>query len=91
MSALRPKKPAPKPTQPTPEMVAAQLSLPQRLLLFCVASNSDWRKAGITNATVQLSIVKNLIDRDETTAHLELTEHGRAVLAALRSGADVMK
>jgi hypothetical protein len=61
------------------------------LLLFCLASNSDWRKAGITSPTVQLAIVKNLIDREETTSRLSLTEHGRAVLAALLSGPDVRK
>jgi hypothetical protein len=75
----------PKPTEPTPtpEAVAAKLNVLQRVLLFCVASNTDWRKVGIANPTVQLAIIQNLIDRAETTSRLELTEHGRAVLAAL--------
>ena len=75
--------PRPKPTEPTPEAVAAKLNVPQRLLLFCVASNTDWRKAGIKSPTVQLAIIKQLINRDEASAHLELTERGHAVLAAL--------
>ncbi len=83
MPAPRPAKPAPKSTQSTPETLAARLSVPQRLLLFCVASNTDWRKTGIASPTVQLSIVQSLIERDEVTSHLDLTEHGRAVLAAL--------
>jgi hypothetical protein len=57
--------------------------VPQRVLPFCVASNTDWRKVGITSPTVQLAIIKNLIDRDETTAHLKLTDRGHTVLAAL--------
>jgi len=73
----------PKRREPTPEAGAAKLNVLQRVLLFCVASNTDWRKVGITSPTVQLAIIKNLIDRDETTAHLKLTDHGRAVLAAL--------
>jgi hypothetical protein len=81
-SNMRP--PTPKPTKPTPGMVAAKLNVPQRVLLFCVASNTDWRKVGIiSNPTVQLAIIQNRIDRAERTSRLELTEHGRAVLAAL--------
>jgi hypothetical protein len=57
----------PKRREPTPEAGAA---------------NTDWRKVGITSPTVQLAIIKNLIDRDEATAHLKLTDHGRAALLA---------
>jgi hypothetical protein len=71
-----------------PEIVAAKLSVPQRVLLFCVASNTDWRKAKITSSTVQLSIVQNLIEHDERTSRLKLANHGRAVFAALLSGWD---
>jgi hypothetical protein len=78
-----PKRPKPTEPTPTPEAVAAKLNVLQRVLLFCVASNTDWRKVGITNSTVQLAIIQNRIDRAEATSRLELTEHGRAVLAAL--------
>jgi len=31
-----------------PETIAAGLTVPERVLLFCVASGRDWRKAGVT-------------------------------------------
>ncbi len=83
MSATPPAKPAPKSTQPGLAALAAKLSVAQRVLLFCLATNTDWRKAGIASPTVQLSIVQNLIERDERTSRLELTARGRAVLAEL--------
>jgi hypothetical protein len=70
-------------TMVMPESIAAQLSVPQRVLILCLASGTDWRKAGIRNPTVQLAIVKKLVERDEATSQLELTDQGRAVLAAL--------
>jgi hypothetical protein len=70
--------------QPTPKSIAAVLTVPQRVLLFCVASGTDYRKAGITSAaTVQLAIMRNLVKRDEATSRLVLTDKGRAVFAAL--------
>ena len=79
--------PQPEPTQPTPAEVAAKLTVPQRLLLFCAASNTDWQKvAGIHTPTVQLAIIRKLVEREEATSRLKLTEHGRAVLAELLSG-----
>lgn len=33
---------------PTPETIAAELTVPERALLFCLASNTDWAKAGVT-------------------------------------------
>jgi hypothetical protein len=44
---------------------------------------TDWRKAGVKPASVQLAIMKNLIQRDSATSQLLLTDQGRAVLAAL--------
>ena len=71
------------PARPTPKSIAATLSVPQRLLLFCVASGSDYRKAGINGASVQLAIIRGLVERDDATARLVLTDHGRAVLTTL--------
>ena len=71
------------PHQPTPQSIAAALTVPQRLLLFCVASGTDYRRAGITPATVQLCVIRELIERKESPARLVLTDKGRAVLAAL--------
>jgi hypothetical protein len=59
---------------------APPLSIPERVLLFCVASDTDWEHAGITGTTV---IVRGLIQRDPA-GRLRLTKEGRAVLPALR-------
>jgi hypothetical protein len=71
--------------KPNPDSPAAQalaLNVSERVLLFCVASGTDWQHAGITGAMVTSMIVKGLIQRDPT-ARLWLTKDGRAVLAAL--------
>jgi hypothetical protein len=59
------------------------LSVPERLLLFCVASGTKPAKAGITHRTIELSIIKGLIKRERTG--LALTELGRATMNALLS------
>jgi hypothetical protein len=67
---------------PTTETIAAELSVPERVLLFCLASGTDWLKAGVPTITVQHLLVRILAERDKA-GHLVLTGHGRAVLAAL--------
>jgi hypothetical protein len=64
------------------ERQAAALSIPERQLLFCVASKTDWKKVGITPATVTAMVIGGLIARDPAGEHY-LTKEGRAVLAAL--------
>ncbi|HMA74925.1 MAG TPA: hypothetical protein VKP67_26045 [Xanthobacteraceae bacterium] len=54
----------------------------ERILLFCVASNTDWQRAGATGETVTAMVVKGLIMRD-AVGHLTITERGRAVLRAM--------
>jgi hypothetical protein len=56
----------------------------ERVLLFCVASKTDWAKAGATGATAQHLHVRGLIERKRTPTRFVLTEQGRKVLAALR-------
>jgi hypothetical protein len=71
--------------KPKPDSPAAQaqaLSIPPRLLLFCVASRTEWERAGITRATVTTTVVRGLIERD-VAGGLTITKQGRAVLAAL--------
>jgi hypothetical protein len=63
-------------------IVAGDLSTPERILLFCLASGTEWAQAGVTGATVTAMIVRGLIDRD-SAARLVLTSEGRAVLKAL--------
>jgi hypothetical protein len=56
---------------------------PQRSILFCLASGTDWERAGVTHATAQQMLVRGLIDRDPGPARFKLTPLGRDVLAAL--------
>ena len=67
---------------PTPESTAAGLSVPERVLLFCLASGADWLQAGVPTVTVQHLLVRNLVERD-AAGQFALTEQGRATLAAL--------
>jgi hypothetical protein len=53
-------------------------------LLFCVASGTEWERAGVTGATVTVLVVRGLIERD-TGGRLVLTKQGRAVLDAMVS------
>lgn len=69
-------------TTPTPEPIAAELTVPERLLLFCLASDTDW-KAGVTHATAQHMMVRGLIERDRAAMRYALTDQGRVVLGAL--------
>jgi hypothetical protein len=68
--------------KPNPDSLAAQaqaLSIPARLLLFCVATRIEWERAGITRATVTTTVVRGLVERD-VAGGLTLTKQGRAVL-----------
>jgi hypothetical protein len=56
--------------------------VPERLLLFCLASNTDWQAANITHATAHHIRVRGLIERDGAARYL-LTDQGHALLAAL--------
>jgi hypothetical protein len=58
------------------------LTIPERVLLFCVASGTEWERAGITGSTVTAMIVRSLIERDAGN-RLALTRQGRAALDAL--------
>ena len=62
--------------------IAAELSVPERVLLFCVASDTEWARAGVTGATATAMVVRGLVERDGGD-ELRLTKEGRAVLEAL--------
>jgi hypothetical protein len=62
--------------------ITAELSTPERVLLFCVASETEWERSGVTVATVTKMIVRGLIQRDPA-GHLFLTKDGRGVLDEL--------
>jgi len=67
---------------PRVETVAAELLVQERVLLFCVATGTDWQKADVAGDTTTVMVVKGLIDRD-TAGRLTLTNAGRQVLRAL--------
>jgi hypothetical protein len=68
---------------PTPDSIATELAVPERILLFCLASDTDWQAASVTHSTAQHMLVRGLIERDRAATRFVLTERGRAVLAAL--------
>ena len=51
-------------------------------MLFCVASNTDWKHPAIPGEIVTTMVVKGLIDRDAAGV-LSLTDRGRAVMRAM--------
>jgi hypothetical protein len=67
---------------PSPRTIAAHLTVSQRVLLFCVATDTDWTVAGVTQATVRNMRARKLVDRDPA-GHLVLTERGRMVFDVL--------
>jgi len=77
MSGVMSKRPAKAATHAAPT-----LTIPERILLFCVASGTEWEHAGITGATVTTMVIRGLIGRDAGN-RLTLTDHGRAALDAL--------
>jgi hypothetical protein len=44
--------------------IADELSVPERVLLFCVAWGTEWAQAGITGATATMILVRGLVVRD---------------------------
>jgi hypothetical protein len=60
-------------TKPTPQSIAAALTVSERLLLFCLATDTDWQAASITHATAQHMMVRGLIERDPGATRFVLT------------------
>jgi hypothetical protein len=58
---------------PKSEPIAAEITIPERVLLFCLGSDTDWFKAGVTPTTAKKMVVKGLIERDRA-GRLTLTE-----------------
>jgi len=56
--------------------------MPERILLFCLASDTDWVQAGVTHATIRHLLVRNLIER-ELGNRFVLTPRGYEVLSVL--------
>jgi hypothetical protein len=75
------------PKRPPQDPTASDLSVHERILLFCIASRTDWQKAGVPGETVIDMIEKRLIV-DHRFDRLALTMRGRAVLKAMLAGCD---
>ena len=69
--------------RPSPKTIASDLRPQERIMLFCLASGTDWHMAGVTYAMTHHLLVKNLIDHDHAGARFRLTPLGRDVLTAL--------
>jgi hypothetical protein len=65
-----------------PADAAKALSVKERVLLFCAASDTYWGHAGITGEIVTTMIFKGLIEHD-TDGQIMPTERGGLVLRAL--------
>jgi hypothetical protein len=65
-----------------PSDAAADLTVRERLILFCAASGTDWVRARLSAAAVTYVVVKGLIKRDDA-GKLSLTDRGRAVLRTI--------
>ena len=61
----------------------AALSVAERVLLFGVASGTVWQKAGVSERTALLVLVKRMIERG-SSGELSLTEHGHQALRQIR-------
>jgi hypothetical protein len=64
----------------TQESIAADLSATERVLLFCIGSDTDWQKF-VPYATAQQMMIRGLLNRDDSG--FTLTDQGRAVLETL--------
>jgi hypothetical protein len=71
----------PMPKRPSKAPTASDLTVRERVLLFCVASRTDWQRAGVPEETVT-RMTRDLVMCD-TLGRLALTARGRAVLRAM--------
>jgi hypothetical protein len=72
---------------PRPDWIAGELKVSERVLLFCIGSDTDWQQAWVTRATAQQMMIRGLIER-QSAGNFTLTDQGRAVLDALMMRAE---
>jgi hypothetical protein len=65
--------------------IAAELSVLERVLLFCLASGTEWAQAGVTGAVTTMMLVRGLIERDRRGG-LKMTQRGDEVFKVLIGG-----
>ena len=66
----------------TAEMIAEDLTISERIMLFCIAFLPLWHRAPLAPSLTRELLVRGLIDREGANSNT-LTDQGRAVLAAL--------
>jgi hypothetical protein len=71
-----------KPESDSEVVQADALSMSERILLFCVGSETSWERTGVTRVTVTSLMITGLIQRDPAGT-LRLTKQGRASLLAM--------
>jgi hypothetical protein len=71
-----------KPESDSQVVQADVLSMTERILLFCVGSQTSWERTGATRTTVTSLIITGLIQRDPAGT-LRLTKEGRASLLTM--------
>jgi hypothetical protein len=64
---------------------AAQLNVSERVLLFCLASGTEWAQAGGAGAIATMMLVRGLVERD-STGGLKMTPQGHEVFKVLIGG-----
>jgi hypothetical protein len=65
--------------------IAAELSFLERVLLFCLASGTEWARAGVTGAVTTVMLVRGLVERDRDCG-LKTTPQGNEVFKVLIGG-----
>jgi hypothetical protein len=68
---------------PNIDALIKSLGAQERVLLFCLASGTDWKQAGVTPKTVAGMLVKFLVKVHWASHQLALTDIGRAAFRAL--------
>jgi hypothetical protein len=67
---------------PPAKVIAEGLSVPERIMLFCIAFAKEWQRAAMAPSLTPQLFVRGLIDGQGAGCYT-LTDQGRAVLAAL--------
>jgi hypothetical protein len=74
-----------KPESENQVVQADALSMTERMLLFCIGSQTSWERTAVTRATITSLVITGLIQRDPAGT-LRLTKEGRASLLTMLGG-----
>jgi hypothetical protein len=71
------------------EKLTTTLSANDRVILFCVATATDYGAAGITAHPMQSMAIRGFIAHDRESGAYTLTDSGRATLTAILEDAGI--